>query len=107
MESQNEKLNSISNWLMQCYNSLEVVDELYLIGSIMTKHFDQINDIDIVQLVKYCSKNDLKIYESKLKRIRTDFFSQYNKSLHVTTFTQNEKYEFRKFMNINESIKIK
>lgn len=107
MESQNEKLNSISNWLIQCYNNLEIVEELHIIGSVMTKHFDQVNDIDIVQLVKYYSKNDLEIYGSKLKRIRMEFFSLYNKSLHVTTFTQNEKDEFIKFMNGNGSIKIK
>lgn len=107
MNANNTQLNFILEWLLINFSNLKVVEELYLIGSVISKSTDETNDVDIVQSLTISSKDELIKYSRDLKLIKDGFSQRFIKSLHVTTFTQKEQDEFKLFMSLNQSIKIK
>lgn len=100
------KKDDVKDWLFIEFNNLAIVKNLFLIGSILYKPLEDVNDIDIVQLLNYCTKEDLIIHSKNISLIKKKFLTVFDKSLHITSFTQKELVAYQKFMNLNQEIKI-
>lgn len=106
MASNKIEIEGIKGWLITEFSNFKIIENLFLVGSILHKPLKEVNDVDIVQLLKSCTKEDLIKHSKNVKSIKKLFLSVYGKSLHITSFTQNELMTYQKFMNINQEIKI-
>lgn len=79
--------------------------ELYIIGSVLVDE-NIANDVDIVQRIYFKKGYIVDAYSQSLKEIKEEFYSTFSKSLHVTTFTQNENLSFEYFISLNNYIRI-
>ncbi len=96
-------IDKMQEWLQEKYLQLNYHLNLYLIGSILIS--EQINDVDIVILIKI-DKQEIKTFAIYQIDIKKDFLSKFNLKLHITSFTDNEIIEFKKFMSINNFLKL-
>jgi len=106
MEKQISKLEEMKGWLVSTFSHIAILDELYLIGSILNSQSSIFNDIDIVQKIKFQNYSELKSYGETVNKIKSDFNEKFKIPLHVTTFTQNELNELYQFMSKNSYIKL-
>jgi len=106
MAFKKNEVNAISEWLIIEFSNLIIVENLFLVGSILDKPLKEVNDIDIVQLLKKCTKDDLIKHSKNVDSIKKMFLTVFGKSLHITSFTQNELIAYQNFMRINQEIKI-
>jgi predicted nucleotidyltransferase len=100
-------LQEVTEWINKYIETTEVITELYIIGSILKKEPSLISDVDIVQVINYKDVPDLRQHANFIKRLRNDFEDKFKKSLHVTSFTQNELKDYKSFILVNQKIKIK
>jgi len=106
MASKKIELIEIKRWLIAEFSYLRIIERVFLVGSILHKPRKEVNDIDIVQLLRECTKDDLIKHSEKVKIVRKMFLTDFGKSLHIVSFTQNEIVAFQKFMSLNEKIEI-
>jgi hypothetical protein len=103
----NNDFTLVVNWLVQNLKEDKHVSQAFLIGSFLHKDFILIGDVDLVQVINY---NDINILNEQIqitKRIKKKFEFEFNKVLHITSFTQNESRDFQQFMSRNKFILIK
>jgi len=93
----------MKEWLIEKYSQKNYYLELFLIGSILSSN--QINDVDIVILVKI-DKEEIKNFIVYQNHIKKEFFNRFNIKLHITSFTNSEIKEFKNFMSINNFLKL-
>lgn len=99
------KLASIEEWLKVSFGQHECLKELYIIGSMLING-NIANDVDIIQRIFFEKGEETDAYQQALSTIKGEFFNTFSKSLHITTFTQNEKSEFERFISLNEYLKV-
>lgn len=99
------KLSAIEEWLKAAFGQQECLKELYIIGSILTD-VESANDVDIIQKISFVKGDVIDAYLKNLKNIKEEFYNTFFRSLHITTFTQNENSEFERFISLNEHLKI-
>ena len=93
-------------WLREAFAQLENIKETYIIGSVLSKVFSDINDVDVVQLIDFAQSCCMKTHAHKIHCIESLFFTKFSKKLHVTTFTLKEFNDFEVFMSLNFNLKI-
>ena len=107
MKLNNSNVDKINNWLVTRFKNEIIVDEVYFIGSILTKEYNQINDVDIVQLIDYREITELKNHLRVIREIQQEFKLEFGKYLHITSFTNKEIIDFIEFMSTKKTLKIK
>lgn len=105
MEQNNFK-HKITIWLHNYFKNHKIVSEIFLIGSVLDKEYEIINDVDIVQKLNKCKKVELFNHSILIKQLKADFDIIFKKSLHITTFTSYEYEVFNVFIAKNKIIKI-
>lgn len=100
------ELKEIKSWLMSVFENSEIVKSVFIIGSVLNKDGKEINDVDIVQLIKYEDNSKMNNYIQIINLIRDGFFKKFSCSLHITTFTQNELESFNDFMSKNSFVRL-
>ena len=98
---------AINNWLSTQFRDNLIVEEVYLIGSILINNFRMISDVDLVQFLKFEQLDELKNHFTETQKIKQEFMINFGKYLHVTSFTNNELEDYIEFMSKNKSQKIK
>jgi len=106
MRFQNYDKQEIMQWLRSRFSKIENVIELYLIGSMLSKDNIEINDVDIIQEVKFAEKMDIIRHARIIYEIQGSFLKKFSVLLHITSFTQNEQYEMKSFLRKNDYIKL-
>lgn len=104
--SQSKDLKKMKEWLKGNFSKIELLKNLFLIGSVLHKNSKEINDVDVVQQIEFEKNSKILEYIKNLRLIRDDFSKEFSCSLHITTFTQNELKEFEEFMSKNQYIKL-
>lgn len=104
--AQNSDLEKLKDWLMAAFSKIQFLNKLFLIGSVLHKNQKETNDVDIVQQIQFDNSSKLAEYARTISLIRDDFAKEFSRSLHITTFTQNELNEFEEFMSKNQYIKL-
>ena len=97
----------INEWLTNRFLDELIVNEVYLIGSILTNGFNLINDVDLVQFLKFEKIDELRSHFILTQKIQKEFKNEFGKYLHVTSFTNNEVDDYIEFMSKNKFLKIK
>lgn len=100
-------IKNVLEWLICEFNNIVIVDKVFLIGSILTKEFYLINDVDIVGVVE---SRDIEEYINLIQQFRVvqgNFKLKFDKCLHITCFTKNEYNDFIKFISANTFTQIK
>ena len=103
---QNDHLQKMIEWLNHTFSNIEFLKNLFLIGSALHKNQKETNDVDVVQQIQFENSSKLAEYTRIISLIRDDFAKEFSRSLHITTFTQNELKEFEEFMSKNQYIKL-
>ncbi|HTE01775.1 MAG TPA: hypothetical protein VK668_20945 [Mucilaginibacter sp.] len=98
-------VQEVKNWILSRFSEYTIIDDLYLIGSILSDSIN-FNDVDIVQNINFKNNNELKEYSKIVNTIKEEFLEKFKIALHITTFTQNEPVDLKKFMNKNICLKI-
>ena len=101
------RIVEINNWLSTQFRDKLIVEEVYLIGSILINNFRMISDVDLVQFLKFEQLDELKNHFTETQKIKQEFKHKFGKYLHVTSFTNNELEDYIEFMSKNKSQKIK
>lgn len=103
---QNSDLQEMKDWLTGKFSKIELLNSFFLIGSVLHKNQNEADDVDVVQQIQFENSFKLVEYTRTISLIRDDFTKEFSRSLHITTFTQNELNEFEEFMSKNQYIKL-
>ncbi|WP_419803239.1 hypothetical protein [Mucilaginibacter sp.] len=101
-----DKLSIIEIWLRKAFIQHKCLNEIYIIGSILSNPYSNANDVDVIQIISFFEGSEMAGYIENLNAIKNDFYKDFLKPLHITTFTQNELTDFDQFISLNIHLKI-
>lgn len=101
-----DEIDMIFQWLKSEIASIEAVDDVFVIGSILTSRFRKDSDVDIILKVNCSTLDSIRSHSEIISERRKKFSLFFNRSLHITTFNINEIVQFEQFIDVNAFVKI-